>query len=97
MCRCWLLYKLLFLSFGKMKSRVFGSDVIKKGALCLYFIHTGSVYRITLVRFAGFSAYYFIADFGQCGQCIINIFQKAKTQLMVGKMSGIWTLGKETE
>lgn len=42
MCRCWLLYKLLFLSFGKMKSRVFGLDVIKKGALC-YFLFTQAV------------------------------------------------------
>lgn len=32
--RCWLLYKLLFLSCGKIKSRVFGFDVIKIGAFC---------------------------------------------------------------
>lgn len=62
----------------------------------LFFIYTGSVYWIILVRFAGFGAYYFIADFGQCGQCIINVFQKAKTLIIVGKITGLWTVGKET-
>lgn len=94
-CRCWLLYKLLFLSCGNMKSKDFGLDVIKTGAFC-YCLFTEAVsigsHRWDLFKPGSFGADYLasIIDVGQWGQCTIHVVQKAKTLLFCcgGKQNG---------